>query len=125
MSARSPPGHSLDVKKSSYKKLSKFLNAMEQRGLVVVKELSKGVESIVSINYEHDEYAVSPYTDYSASLAVWRFCPTLCGCRSSCSRHSLDKCCQWSMTGRIKKSANRSWQTKQISETMSYTLRNI
>jgi len=51
----SPTGSSLDVKKSSYKKLSKFLAAMQQRGFVQVKELSKGVESIVSIDRDHSE----------------------------------------------------------------------
>jgi len=51
----SPSGSSLDVKKSSYKKLSKLLAAMQQRGFVQVKELSKGVESIVSIDRDHLE----------------------------------------------------------------------
>lgn len=51
----SPSGSSLDVKKSSYKKLSKFLADMQQRGFVQVKELSKGVESIVSIDHNHAE----------------------------------------------------------------------
>jgi len=51
----SPTGLSLDVKKSSYKKLSKFLTAMQQRGFVQVKELSKGVESIISIDRDHSE----------------------------------------------------------------------
>jgi len=43
------------VKKSSYRKLSKFLAAMQQRGFVQVKELSKGVESIVVIHQDHSE----------------------------------------------------------------------
>jgi len=51
----SPTGLNLDVKKSSYKKLSKFLAAMQQRGFMQVKELSKGVESIVSIDRDHSE----------------------------------------------------------------------
>jgi len=51
----SPTASSLDVKKSSYKKLSKFLAAMQQRGFIQVKELSKGVESIVSIDQDHSE----------------------------------------------------------------------
>jgi len=51
----SPSGSSLDVKKSSYKKLSKFLAAMQQKGFVQVKELSKGVESIISIHHDHSE----------------------------------------------------------------------
>ena len=47
-----PKGKSLDVKKSSHKKLSKFLQAMEKSNLVVIKELTKGVESITAVNYE-------------------------------------------------------------------------
>lgn len=47
-----PKGKTLDVKKSSHKKLSKFLQAMEKDNLVVIKELTKGVESITAVNYE-------------------------------------------------------------------------
>lgn len=46
---------SLDVKKSSYKKISKFLDSMQKKSLVEVKELSKGVQSIISINVDHPE----------------------------------------------------------------------
>ena len=45
----------LDVKKSSYKKISKFLEKMQKDGLVQVKELSKGVQSIVSVKMDHPE----------------------------------------------------------------------
>ncbi|XP_043189873.1 eukaryotic translation initiation factor 2D-like isoform X1 [Amphibalanus amphitrite] len=45
----------LDVKKSSYKKISKFLEKMQKDGLVQVKELSKGVQSIVSVRLDHPE----------------------------------------------------------------------
>ena len=45
----------LDVKKSSYKKISKFLEKMQKDGLVEVKELSKGVQSIVSVKLDHPE----------------------------------------------------------------------
>lgn len=51
----SPKGVVLDVKKSSFKKLSKFLAYMQQQGFIEVKELSKGVESITEIKQEHDE----------------------------------------------------------------------
>jgi len=64
----SPTGASLDVKKSSYKKLSKFLAAMQQRGFVQVKELSKGVESIVSIDRDHSESVLWQ------NLSVFIFC---------------------------------------------------
>ncbi|XP_041052307.1 eukaryotic translation initiation factor 2D isoform X1 [Carcharodon carcharias] len=48
-----PEGRQLDIKKSSYKKLSKFLQTMQQRQVVQVKELSKGVESIAAVNWKH------------------------------------------------------------------------
>ena len=43
-----PPGQSLDIKKSSYKKLSVFLSKMKEKGLVDTSVL-KGVESLLSI----------------------------------------------------------------------------
>ena len=51
----SPPGEHLDVKKSSYKKLSKFLGAMRTQGFIKVKELTKGCESLVEIDKDHPE----------------------------------------------------------------------
>ncbi|XP_051059921.1 eukaryotic translation initiation factor 2D isoform X2 [Phodopus roborovskii] len=48
-----PEGQQLDIKKSSYKKLSKFLQHMQQEQIVQVKELSKGVESIVAVDWRH------------------------------------------------------------------------
>ncbi|KAH0507288.1 Eukaryotic translation initiation factor 2D [Microtus ochrogaster] len=48
-----PEGQQLDIKKSSYKKLSKFLQHMQQEQIVQVKELSKGVESIVTVDWRH------------------------------------------------------------------------
>ena len=48
------PGQQLDIKKSSHKKLSKFLENKEKTGVLKLKELSKGVESIVSIDYDHE-----------------------------------------------------------------------
>ncbi|XP_042347858.1 eukaryotic translation initiation factor 2D [Plectropomus leopardus] len=51
-----PSGKQLDIKKSSYKKLSKFLQAMQkQHNLVRVKELTKGVESIVEVDWKNQE----------------------------------------------------------------------
>uniref|UniRef100_UPI003AAF9D2B eukaryotic translation initiation factor 2D isoform X1 n=1 Tax=Centroberyx gerrardi TaxID=166262 RepID=UPI003AAF9D2B len=51
-----PSGKQLDIKKSSYKKLSKFLQTMQQQhNLVRVKELSKGVESIVEVDWKNPE----------------------------------------------------------------------
>ena len=51
----SPADENLDVKKSSYKKLSKFLGAMQKKGFVKIKELSKGCESIVEVDKDHLE----------------------------------------------------------------------
>ncbi|KAG7256880.1 hypothetical protein CRUP_028364, partial [Coryphaenoides rupestris] len=49
-----PSGKQLDVKKSSYKKLSKFLLTMQQQYRVVrVKELTKGVESLVEVDWKN------------------------------------------------------------------------
>ncbi|KAK0155091.1 Eukaryotic translation initiation factor 2D [Merluccius polli] len=49
-----PSGKQLDIKKSSYKKLSKFLQTMQQQHRVVrVKELSKGVESLVEVDWKN------------------------------------------------------------------------
>ncbi|XP_046578103.1 eukaryotic translation initiation factor 2D-like [Haliotis rubra] len=48
-----PAGQSLDVKKSSFKKLSKFLQHMQKQGLLKTKELSKGADSIVEIDKSH------------------------------------------------------------------------
>lgn len=51
----SPSSEKLDVKKSSYKKLSKFLQVMQSREFLVVKEFPKGVENIVEIDFTHPE----------------------------------------------------------------------
>ncbi|XP_040841503.1 eukaryotic translation initiation factor 2D isoform X4 [Ochotona curzoniae] len=48
-----PEGRQLDIKKSSYKKLSKFLQHMQQEQIIQVKELSKGVESLVAVDWKH------------------------------------------------------------------------
>ncbi|XP_078276369.1 eukaryotic translation initiation factor 2D isoform X2 [Rhinoraja longicauda] len=50
-----PEGRSIDVKKSSYKKLSRFLQAMQQKQIIQMREFSKGVESIAVVNWHHTE----------------------------------------------------------------------
>lgn len=45
----------LDIKKTSYKKLSKFLQDMASQNYITVKEEPKGVEKIISINVEHPD----------------------------------------------------------------------
>lgn len=49
-----PPELTLDIKKTSYKKLSVFLKKMSKEGILQIKELTKGVESIVSFNLENE-----------------------------------------------------------------------
>ncbi|XP_061488093.1 eukaryotic translation initiation factor 2D [Rhineura floridana] len=49
-----PKDQQLDIKKSSYKKFSKFLHTMQQHKILQVKELSKGVESIVDVDWKHE-----------------------------------------------------------------------
>ncbi|KAL4235828.1 Eukaryotic translation initiation factor 2D [Mactra antiquata] len=48
-----PSDKILDVKKSSFKKLSKFLQKQSKTGIITVKELSKGVDSITEIDKSH------------------------------------------------------------------------
>ncbi|XP_010137793.1 PREDICTED: eukaryotic translation initiation factor 2D [Buceros rhinoceros silvestris] len=50
-----PAGQQLDIKKSSYKKFSKFLQCMQHQKVLQVKELNKGVESIVEVDWKHPD----------------------------------------------------------------------
>ena len=51
-----PPGKGpLDVKHSSFKKLTRFLAKMKKDGYVEVKETSKGVESLTDVNWLHPD----------------------------------------------------------------------
>ncbi|XP_048213308.1 eukaryotic translation initiation factor 2D isoform X2 [Perognathus longimembris pacificus] len=66
-----PEGQQLDIKKSSYKKLSKFLQHMQREQIVQVKELSKGVESIVAVDWKHSRITSLVMPEPSpSSLAV-------------------------------------------------------
>jgi len=47
----------IDMKKSSYKKLGKFLAKMHADKVCVIKEQKKGVEVIDSVDYNHDKVA--------------------------------------------------------------------
>lgn len=46
---------SIDIKKTTYKKLSKFLQEMSQNNYITVREEPKGVEKIVAINVTHPD----------------------------------------------------------------------
>ncbi|XP_023939093.2 eukaryotic translation initiation factor 2D [Bicyclus anynana] len=48
-----PDDRTLEVKKSSYKKMGKFLEAMQREGLLEVRELDKGVDALVAVNAAH------------------------------------------------------------------------
>jgi translation initiation factor 2D len=63
-----PSGKQLDLKRSSYKKLSKFLSAMDNLDLIKVRELTKGVESIMSVNTNHP--MLRGFVDTEESLDV-------------------------------------------------------
>ncbi|CAH0664238.1 unnamed protein product [Spodoptera exigua] len=83
-----PPDRSLEVKKSSYKKLGKFLEVMQQEGLLEVREIEKGVDAVVAVNVSHPKVRahapgariapapVEPATDYVAPQVREMFCVT-------------------------------------------------
>ncbi|XP_077981383.1 eukaryotic translation initiation factor 2D-like [Glandiceps talaboti] len=60
-----PPGKYIDVKKSSYKKLSKFLDEMKKKGFIEMKELQKGVDSVTAIHKEHPVIRSFTIPEYS------------------------------------------------------------
>lgn len=45
----------IDLKQTTYKKISKFLNEMSKQGFISVIEETKGIEKITSINFNHPE----------------------------------------------------------------------
>ncbi|CAH3156749.1 unnamed protein product [Pocillopora meandrina] len=75
-----PEGKSLDIKKSSYKKLSKFLQCMQERGLISVQEASKGVDHITSITWDNPELK-----DFKANAPVFESVNEKVSSTSSCS----------------------------------------
>ncbi|XP_078276368.1 eukaryotic translation initiation factor 2D isoform X1 [Rhinoraja longicauda] len=65
-----PEGRSIDVKKSSYKKLSRFLQAMQQKQIIQMREFSKGVESIAVVNWHHTELRSFTVTEVATGEEV-------------------------------------------------------
>ncbi|NXI54009.1 EIF2D factor, partial [Chloroceryle aenea] len=66
-----PAGQQLDIKKSSYKKFSKFLQCMQHQKILQVKELNKGVESIVEVDWRHpDVKAFAVPEEFSSASAA-------------------------------------------------------
>lgn len=56
-----PPGVDLDIKQSSYKKLSKLIKKMEKRGLISTKQMKQGggkEDHIVAVNRTHEAYTL-------------------------------------------------------------------
>ena len=53
ISVSSPSELRLDVKKSSYKKVSKFLATMQSKGVITLKETEKGSDVISEIDFKH------------------------------------------------------------------------
>lgn len=51
-----PEAKTLDIKKSSYKKVGQVLKQLENDGIIVVKEKKKGVENIEAINKQHPAF---------------------------------------------------------------------
>lgn len=49
------PQKPITIKETTFKKVSAFIKEMAEEGFIVVREENKGVEKIVSINYEHPE----------------------------------------------------------------------
>ncbi|MCL4120391.1 UNVERIFIED_CONTAM: hypothetical protein GTU68_048734 [Idotea baltica] len=78
-----PSDQALEIKKSSYKKLSKFLNAMAKKNFIEVKEFPKGVENITGINFGHvdvksfhvDESEVSAIVESKPAASANTFIP--------------------------------------------------
>ncbi|KAJ2503128.1 hypothetical protein GGH96_000571 [Coemansia sp. RSA 1972] len=67
MLPNAPRTAELDVKKSSYKKLAKFLKAMEKHGLLGLKDI-RGEMHIKSLNWTHAD--LRAYTPYSVKHAA-------------------------------------------------------
>uniref|UniRef100_A0A1I8PWN4 SUI1 domain-containing protein n=2 Tax=Stomoxys calcitrans TaxID=35570 RepID=A0A1I8PWN4_STOCA len=60
---------SLDMKKTKYKKLSNFLAEMVDEGYIVVREESKGIDKITSIDLDHPDL-VKFITDFKKPTSI-------------------------------------------------------
>lgn len=54
--------NSITIKDTTFKKVSTFMKKMSEEGFVVIREESKGVEKIHSINFDHPELATVAVT---------------------------------------------------------------
>lgn len=62
-----PDGKSIDIKKTSFKKMSKFIQQMSVDSLIKIEEPSPGVQSITQINYSH--HMISGFVDHHCNDA--------------------------------------------------------
>lgn len=63
----------MDMKKTTYKKLSKFLTKMQAEGIITVAEQKKGVEVISAIKFDHpklESFRVVKYDDFPTTSNV-------------------------------------------------------
>ncbi|KAJ2706539.1 hypothetical protein FB645_001549 [Coemansia sp. IMI 203386] len=66
MTPNAPRGKTVDIKRSSYKKLAKFLKAAEKTGLVKLKDI-RGEMHVKSFDYKHRDMA--SFTPYKVARA--------------------------------------------------------
>eukprot|EP00884_Botryococcus_braunii_P009147 jgi/Botrbrau1/18233/Bobra.53_1s0087.1 len=63
-----PPGTNVDIKKSSYKKLSTLLKKYEKKGLLTTKQIHKQ-DNISAVNRGHDLYSAAAAVDRTSGRA--------------------------------------------------------
>ncbi|GAB6031389.1 hypothetical protein CHUAL_009171 [Chamberlinius hualienensis] len=63
-----PSNYFMDIKKTAFKKLSKFLQQMQIEGFLQIKEVTKGVESIVEVNLAHEQLKSFSIRDETPAL---------------------------------------------------------
>ncbi len=130
MVRNAPPNTVLDVKKSSFKKLSKFLEEKERNGLLHIKELQKGVESIISVDYEHEFIAKHRVVRYHKEnkhrqVPVGRQCcgSALVQCGSGSS--FLSQCGSGSGSRNPNQCGSGSWLDFQFTKSWIFTGKNL
>lgn len=58
-----------NIKKTPYKKVGTFLEAMQSAGYIELKEASKGVQSVVAINWSHSDLESLRRADYMEEIS--------------------------------------------------------
>ena len=63
-----PNGKKLEIKKTTVKKLSPYLNQKMTEGVLKIEKAAKGVEKIASVDFKvTDILSMAPWTDYRPS----------------------------------------------------------